>query len=90
MTNDGRGRLQAKFFQQYRLFFRYHAAGKVIVFAWINDDDTKRAYESDDDAYQVFKKMLDKGNPPDDWDALVFAAGRKNGHPRPHHPPSKY
>lgn len=40
----------AKFFQQYRLFFRYHAPSKVIVYAWVNDEDTKRAYESSDDA----------------------------------------
>lgn len=65
---------RAKFFQQYRLFFRYHTASKIIVFAWVNDEDTKRACESDDDAYRVFRKMLDRGNPPDDWDALVLAA----------------
>jgi toxin YhaV len=64
---------RAKFFQQYRLFFRYHAASKVIVFAWVNDEDTKRAYESDDDAYRVFRRMLNNGNPPDDWNALVAA-----------------
>ena len=68
---------RAKFFQQYRLFFRYHAASKIIVIAWVNDEDTKRAYGSDDDAYRVFGKMLDRGNPPDDWDALVLAAKRK-------------
>jgi len=28
---------RAKFFQQYRLFFRYHQASKVIVYAWVND-----------------------------------------------------
>ena len=58
---------RAKFFQQYRIFFRYHAASKVIVFAWVNDEDTKRAYGSDDDAYKIFKKMLAGGHPPDDW-----------------------
>jgi len=62
---------RAKFFQQYRLFFRYHTGSKTIVFAWVNDEQTKRAYESDDDAYRVFRKMLLKGNPPDDWDALI-------------------
>src|SRR5690554_3562570 len=30
----------AKFFQQYRLFFRFHAASQVIVFAWVNDEST--------------------------------------------------
>lgn len=29
---------RAKFFQQYRLFFRYHQSSKIIVYAWINDD----------------------------------------------------
>lgn len=65
---------RAKFFQQYRLFFRYHAPSKVIVLAWVNDEDTKRAYESDDDAYRVFRKMLASGHPPDDWDQLLKEA----------------
>lgn len=65
---------RAKFFQQYRLFFRYHAPSKVIVLAWVNDDDTKRAYESSDDAYRVFRKMLASGHPPDDWDQLLDEA----------------
>lgn len=67
--------LRAKFFQQYRLFFRYHAPSKVIVFAWINDEDTKRAYESSDDAYRVFRKMLGSSHPPDDWNQLLAEAG---------------
>src|SRR5271170_106200 len=57
---------RAKFFQQYRLFFRFHAEAKFIVFAWVNDEDTKRAYESADDAYRVFRRMLDSGHPPSD------------------------
>ena len=65
---------RAKFFQQYRLFFRYHAPSKVIVFAWVNDADSKRAYESRDDAYRVFRRMLASGHPPDDWDALIAEA----------------
>ena len=63
--------LRAKFFQQYRLFFRYHAPSKVIVLAWVNDEDSKRAYESSDDAYRVFRKMLESGHPPDDWNQLL-------------------
>ena len=65
---------RAKFYQQYRLFFRYHTAQRIIVYAWVNDEDTKRAYESSDDAYQVFRKMIDTGHPPDDWDALLKQA----------------
>jgi toxin YhaV len=65
---------RAKFFQQYRLFFRFHAQAKVIVFAWVNDEDTKRAYESADDAYRVFRRMLDSGRPPSDWGQLLAEA----------------
>lgn len=35
---------RAKFFQQYRLFFRFHNRSKVIVLGWVNDTATKRAY----------------------------------------------
>jgi toxin YhaV len=65
---------RAKFFQQYRLFFRFHAQAKVIVFAWVNDEETKRAYESADDAYRVFRRMLDSGRPPSHWDQLLAEA----------------
>ena len=65
---------RAKFFQQYRLFFRYHAQSKVIVFAWVNDENTKRAFESGDDAYRVFRKMLETGHPPDNWQQLLAQA----------------
>ena len=62
---------RAKFFQQYRLFFRYHATSRVIVLVWVNDEETKRAYYSSDDAYRVFRKMLESGHPPDDWSQLL-------------------
>jgi toxin YhaV len=65
---------RAKFFQQYRLFFRFHTQARVIVFAWVNDADTKRAYDSADDAYRVFRRMLDGGRPPSDWDQLLAEA----------------
>lgn len=63
---------RAKFFQQYRLFFRYHAQAKVIIYAWVNDADTKRAYERADDAYRIFRKMLDSGHPPNEWTQLLI------------------
>ncbi len=74
LGDDYKHWFRAKFFQQYRLFFRYHAPSKVIVLAWVNDDDTKRAYESSDDAYRIFRKMLASGHPPDDWDQLLDEA----------------
>lgn len=62
---------RAKFFQQYRLFFRYHQESKIIVYVWVNDDNSKRAYQSKTDAYRVFTRMLDHGNPPNDWNELL-------------------
>ena len=74
LGDDHKHWFRAKFFQQYRLFFRYHAPSKVIVYAWVNDEDTKRAYENSDDAYRVFRKMLETGHPPDDWNELLAEA----------------
>ena len=62
---------------RFRLFFRYSAKAKVIIFAWVNDETTLRAYGAKTDAYAVFRKMLDGGNPPDDWTALLEAASSK-------------
>lgn len=74
LGNEHKHWFRAKFFQQYRLFFRYHASSKVIVYAWVNDEDSKRAYESGDDAYRVFRRMLENGHPPDDWRQLLAEA----------------
>ncbi|MGH6946138.1 MAG: type II toxin-antitoxin system YhaV family toxin [Kiloniellales bacterium] len=72
--------MRAKLFQQYRLFFRFRKAEKIIVYAWVNDESSLRAYGSKTDAYSVFRKMLDKKRPPDDWTALkaeCLAAGAR-------------
>lgn len=50
----------------------------MIVFAWVNDEDSKRAYESSDDAHRVFRKMLESGHPPDDWGRLQDARALAN------------
>jgi toxin YhaV len=67
---------RAKFLQQFRLFFRYQQSktSKVVVLAWVNDESTLRGYESTSDAYLVFRKMLNRGNPPDTWKELVATA----------------
>lgn len=62
--------------QRFRLFFRYESKAKIIVYAWVNDSDTKRTYGSKTDAYAVFRKMLARGNPPDGWDALLAASAK--------------
>ena len=32
---------RAKFFQQYRLFFRYHLEHKILVLVWVNNEKTE-------------------------------------------------
>lgn len=58
LGNDYKHWFWAKFFQQYRLFFRYHLEAKIIVLVWVNDEKLKQAYETGTDAYRVFQKML--------------------------------
>ncbi len=69
---------RAKFFQQFRLFFRYHQQSRIIILAWVNDNKTKRAYGSKNDAYKVFEKMLKNGHPPDDWKTLLTEVNKFN------------
>jgi toxin YhaV len=71
LGDDYKHWFRAKFFQQYRLFFRYHQESKIIIFAWVNDENSKRSYDSNTDAYRVFKKMLETGHPPDNWHDLL-------------------
>ncbi|WP_159911080.1 type II toxin-antitoxin system YhaV family toxin [Pantoea sp. 18069] len=65
---------RAKFARRFRLFFRYDSKAKVIVYAWVNDEQTLRSSGSQSDPCAVFEKMLGRGNPPDDWNALVLAS----------------
>ena len=48
-----------------------------VVYAWVDDDDTKRAYEISDDTYRVFRNMLQSGHPPDDWGGRRTSGWRK-------------
>ena len=79
LGDEHRHWFRAKFFQQYRLFFRFHAESRIIIFAWVNDDTTLRAYDSRTDAYRVFKGMLEDGNPPGDWKALLASVPKSTG-----------
>jgi toxin YhaV len=62
---------RGKFLQQYRVFFRYSTKSHIIAYGWVNDDDSLRAYGSKTDAYLVFKKMLESGRVPNNWDELI-------------------
>ncbi len=67
---------RAKFLQQYRIFFRYSSIRNIIVYAWVNDPTTLRAYGTKTDAYAVFRKMLEAGKVPNNWDELIAESKR--------------
>jgi toxin YhaV len=66
---------RVRFFQRFRLFFRYHGKARIIVFAWLNDETTLRARGARNDPYTVFRAKLERGDPPSDWNALVKECG---------------
>ncbi len=74
----GRGRrhwFRAKFAgNRFRLFFRADSGARVVVYAWVNDRDTLRKAGASSDPYAVFARMLDGGDPPDDWPGLLSAS----------------
>ncbi len=59
---------------RFRLFFRFRSDLKIILYVWVNDSESLRTYGAKTDAYRIFARMLDSGNPPDDWDTLMKAA----------------
>jgi toxin YhaV len=65
---------RAKIGRRFRLFFRFDSKSRIIVFAWVNDENTLRSSGSKSDPYAVFQRMLDSGNPPDGWAQLVSAS----------------
>lgn len=65
---------RAKFLGRFRLFFRYSSKANVIIYAWVNDENTLRQAGGRNDPYSVFGGLLRKGRPPDDWDALAKEA----------------
>ena len=62
---------RARIGRRFRVFFRYDARAKVIVYAWMNDERTLRSAGSKTDPYTVFAGMLARGNPPGDWASLI-------------------
>jgi toxin YhaV len=58
-------------FGRYRLFFRYDASRKVIIYAWINDEQTLRKAGDKNDPYAIFARGLQRGQPPSSVDALL-------------------
>ena len=68
---------RAKIGRRFRLFFRFDSKTKIVIFAWVNDENTLRSSGAKTDPYVAFQKMLKSGHPPDDWDALL-AAGKSD------------
>lgn len=62
---------RAKFLERFRLFYRYSNTAKIIVYAWINDENTQRKSGSKNDPYAIFANMLKRGRPPSNWDDLL-------------------
>ena len=65
---------RAKFLGRFRLFFRYSSKARVIIYAWVNDENTLRQAGGRNDPYTVFGRLLRQGRPPDDWNTLIRQA----------------
>lgn len=74
MGADFRHWRRAKIGRRFRLFFRFDSKSKIIIYAWVNDENTLRSAGSKSDPYAVFQRMLERGNPPDDWATLRSAS----------------
>jgi len=58
--------------QRYRLFFMFATNPlQVVIYAWLNDEDTLRKEGSRTDVYGVFKRMLERGEVPSTIDELI-------------------
>jgi toxin YhaV len=67
----------AQFFQQYRLYFRYHRESRIIVYVWLNDEDPERVDGSADDAYREIRYLFEDSRLADEG-LLAKARGRAN------------
>lgn len=65
------GWYRASFHQRFRLFYRYQSTTRAIVYAWMNTETGLRKSGDRNDPYSVFRKMLLRGTPPTDFDALL-------------------
>jgi toxin YhaV len=61
-------------FNRFRLFFRYNSASKIIIYAWINEEDQLRKAGDKNDPYRLFAKQLSKADPPESWEELLRAS----------------
>jgi len=71
---DNRHWFRAKFHDRYRLFYRFSSQDKLIIYVWVNDEDSLRKAGSRTDPYAIFRNMLVSGNPPSSMDQLLRAS----------------
>lgn len=69
---------RAKFLGRFRLFYRYDSRSHLIVYVWVNDERSLRQRGARSDPYEIFRRMLEAGNPPNDWAVLVEEARRQS------------
>lgn len=65
---------RVKFLSRFRPFFRWDGNAKIIIYCWLNDENTLRKSGSRNDPYAIFAKRLKVGKPPDNWADLMKAA----------------
>lgn len=64
---------------RYRLFFKFKATPKKIVYVWFNDETTLRKEGAKTDVYVVFCNMLKNNRIPDSIDTLLKASIQPSG-----------
>ncbi len=72
---DNRHWFRAKFHGRYRLFYRFSTEHKIIVYAWVNGEESLRKSGAKTDPYAMFKAMLENGRPPNSFRELLRARG---------------
>ena len=81
LGEDNRHWFRAKFHERFRLFFRFSSKEKVIIYVWVNGERSLRKRGATTDVYEVFKRMLGSGYPPNSFDELKKQSNRLSGKP---------
>lgn len=74
LGQDNRHWFRAKFHERYRLFYRFSSQDKVIIYAWVNDENSLRKVGAKTDPCTMFRNMLASGNPPSNMRQLMNAS----------------
>lgn len=56
---------------RYRLFFKFFSQHEKIFLVWLNDETTYRKEGARTDCYAIFRKMLNNGQIPSEYAALL-------------------